>query len=92
MQAGRSNGFTAGLQFRPHGPMSQPLQYLHSNGFSKMSYDIEQHLSYAVAYSPEHSSTFGDCTAVFGCVGPSDFLHTRAAKHVCRRHSSDQQC
>lgn len=60
--AGRSNGFTAGLQFRPHGPMSQPLQYLHSNGFSKMSYDIEQHLSYAVAYSPEHSSTFGKGT------------------------------
>jgi len=59
VQAGRSNGFTAGIQFRPHGPMTQPLQYIQSKGFSKMSEDIAEHISYAVAYSPEHKSTFG---------------------------------
>lgn len=59
LQAGRSNGFTAGIQFRPHGPMTQPLQYFQSKGFNQMSEDIAEHISYAVAYSLEHGSTFG---------------------------------
>ena len=50
---------TAGIQFRPHGPMTQPLQYIQSKGFGQMSEDIAEHISYAVAYSPEHKSTFG---------------------------------
>lgn len=66
VQAGRSNGFTAGIQFRPHGPMTQPLQYIQSKGFSQMSEDIAEHISYAVAYSPEHGSTFGKTASLKG--------------------------
>ena len=66
VQAGRSNGFTAGIQFRPHGAMTQPLQYIQSKGFSKMSEDIAEHISYAVAYSPEHGSTFGKTASLKG--------------------------
>ena len=66
VQAGRSNGFTAGIQFRPHGPMTQPLQYIQSKGFSKMSEDIAEHISYAVAYSPENGSTFGKTASLKG--------------------------
>lgn len=66
VQAGRSNGFTAGIQFRPHGPMMQPLQYMHSKGFSQMSEDVAEHISYAVAYSPEHGSTFGKTASLKG--------------------------
>ena len=66
VQAGRSNGFTAGIQFRPHGPMTQPLQYIQSKGFSQMSEDIAEHISYAVAYSPEHGSTFGKTAPLKG--------------------------
>lgn len=57
-QAGRSNGFTAGVQLRPHGPLSKPLQYMQSKDMSQMSHDIAEHLSYAVAYSPLPSASY----------------------------------
>ncbi|DBA96333.1 hypothetical protein WJX82_004926 [Trebouxia sp. C0006] len=86
--AGRSNGFTAGIQFRPHGPMTQPLQYIQSKGFSKMSEDIAEHISYAVAYSPEHGSTFGKgtFTAAVEVQGQKQlvvsFLHHQAVQRL----------
>lgn len=57
-QAGRSNGFTAGVQLRPYGPLSKPLQYMQSKDMSQMSHDIADHLSYAVAYSPLPSTSY----------------------------------
>lgn len=58
LQAGRSNGFTAGVQLRPHGPLSKPLQYIQSKDLSQMSQEIAEHLSYAVAYSPMPSTSY----------------------------------
>ena len=58
LQAGRSNGFTAGLQLRPHGPFSTPLRYMHSKDLSQISQEVAEHLSYAVAYSPAPSTSY----------------------------------
>ena len=58
MQAGRSNGFTVGMQVRPHGPISRPMHYLQSRDLNQFSQEIAQHLSYAVAYSPLPSTSY----------------------------------
>ncbi|KAL3162528.1 hypothetical protein ABBQ32_010183 [Trebouxia sp. C0010 RCD-2024] len=63
--AGRSNGFTAGVQLRPHGPLSKPLQYMQSKDMSQMSHDIAEHLSYAVAYSPLPSASYAGGKGTF---------------------------
>lgn len=58
LQAGRSNGFTAGVQLRPHGPLSKPMQYMQSKDLSQMSQQLPENLSYAVAYSPMPSTSY----------------------------------
>lgn len=58
LQAGRSNGITAGVQLRPHGPLSKPMQYMQSKDLSQMSQEVAEHLSYAVAYSPMPSTSY----------------------------------
>ena len=80
LQAGRSNGFTAGIQVRPHGQMSHPLQYLQSKGLGKTSEDLAQHISYAVAYSPVNTSTFGKKLPFYMLEGPQKHLRCRAWK------------
>lgn len=77
-QAGRSNGFTAGVQLRPHGPLSKPLQYMQSKDVSQMSRDIADHLSYAVAYSPLPSTSYagGELHAYTHVHYPLTVVHT----------------
>ena len=58
LQAGRSNGFTAGVQLRPHGPLSKPMQCMQSRDLSQVSQEVADHLSYAVAYSPMPSTSY----------------------------------
>ena len=58
LQAGRSNGFTAGVQLRPHGPFSRPLQYVQAKDMIQVSQELAEHLSYAVAYSPLPSTSY----------------------------------
>ena len=58
LQAGRSNGFTAGMQLRPHGPFSKPMRFMQSRDLSQISQEVADHLSYAVAYSPMPSTSY----------------------------------
>lgn len=59
MQAARNSGFTFGVQFKPKGLVSFPTEYLQHRNLSQLPQDAAQHISYALAYSPEGQSTFG---------------------------------
>lgn len=59
LQAARNQGFTFGVQFKPEGLVSFPTEYLQHRSLSQLPQDAAQHISYALAYSPEGQSTFG---------------------------------
>ena len=59
MQAARNSGFTFGVQLKPEGLVSFPTEYLQHKSLSQLPEDAAQHISYALAYSPEGQNTFG---------------------------------
>ena len=67
LQAARNQGFTFGVQFRPEGLVSFPTEYLQHRSLSQLPQDAAQHISYALAYSPEGQSTFGEPLNVYHC-------------------------
>ena len=65
LQAARNSGFTFGVQFKPQGLISLPQNYLQIRNLSQFPQDAAKHISYALAYSPEGKTTFGELAAAF---------------------------
>lgn len=77
LQAARNSGFTFGVQFKPQGLVSLPTEYLQHRALSQLPQDAAQHISYALAYSPEGQSTFGEM---------STMQHSPCALSISNRH------